>query len=84
MSTICKLDPRIRQRRAERRSLRVELHQQPRLTVDGQNFLLQLDRISRDHRFPAAWKEASFQSAVTRFEARPHSLHHMHTIRPVA
>lgn len=83
MSTICKLDPIVRRRRADRRRLRVELHQQPHLPVDGQNFLLQLDRISRDSRFPADWKEASFRSAVVRFEALRRIPQHMHALRPL-
>lgn len=68
MSTISKLDPTVRVRRAARRSMRIDLSKLQSINPDGAALHAQLERIARDPRVPGAWKEELFQDAITRFE----------------
>lgn len=72
MSTISKLDPRVRRARADRRSMIVELSSGG-LTAAGMGLAQVLDRIRKDSRVPGAWKAELFEDNLTRYE-RKHGL----------
>lgn len=72
MSTISKLNPRVRRARADRRSMIVALSSGG-LTAAGMGLAQVLDRIRKDPRVSGAWKTELFEDNLTRYE-RKHGL----------
>lgn len=69
MSTISKIDPRVRQARADRRSLCVSLATSPQLTHEGALLHKRIELIRRNPRHSGVWKQELFEDVITRFEA---------------
>lgn len=69
MSTITKLDPRVRRARSERRSLIVSLNRETSLNAAGALLHKRLELIRRNPRHNGAWKQAEFDDVCNRFEA---------------
>lgn len=76
MSTISKLDPRVRAQRSERRSMITGLQQMPTLNTPGMCLLNQLRRIRHNPRHPGTWKQELFDDTIARFEALRKSMMH--------
>lgn len=69
MSTITKLDPRVRRARADRRDMIVGLQREPSLNAAGALLHRRLELIRRNPRHNGTWKQAMAEDATNRFLA---------------
>ena len=69
MSTRTKLNPMVRQRRAERRSMIRDLFNLPTVSSAGHWLRVRLELIRRNPRHNGEWKQELFDDTIARFEA---------------